>query len=145
MESPQFKRRFISGGRAEYIERVVEENWYHDILDQSDHIILAFGTNNIWNTKPYQIKNLLLYGAELMQTKYVTAKIYLATIPRRWDREIRDKKVGETNLLIRKSVHKYNIGLFDIAKTFEIEGKKKPRSVYWGRDGLHLNWRGARD
>ena len=70
--------------------------------------------------------------------------MFIATIPRRWDSEVLDRKATHVNKLLRKSVHKYNLGLFDIATTFEIQGKRKEKREYWKWDGLHLNEKGLR-
>ena len=142
--SPQYETRSISGARTNKVCQIVEENLYSETLEKSDNIILAFGTNNLFNRKPYQIKNNLLYAGQLIQTRYFNATVYLATIPRRWDSEILDRNATHVNKLLRKSVHKYNLGLFDIATTFETQGKRKPKSEYWKRDGLHLSEKGLR-
>ena len=136
-QTSNFTTTAYRGATTEKIETILFNEEDENIIQDSNHIILAFGTNNLQKQSPTQIVTNLIFGAQLFQGKHRRAEIYIATLIRRRDKRDLDNKIPEINRLLKKKCPKLGVGIFDINNTFERKGF--PVDDYHYYDGLHLS------
>lgn len=132
-----FETRYFRGARVSKIEQLVFSGDIDDLLKPARNIIIAFGTNNLQSNTTNEIVRELIFGAQLIQSKFRKANVYISTIIRRRDNEELDSKIPTINHQIIKKCRKLGIGTFDINTTFE--HRKKPANSKYYHDGLHLS------
>ena len=82
-----FETRHFRGAHIEKIEHLVFSGELDDLLKPAKNIIVAFGTNNLQSNSTQEIVKELIFGAQLIQTKFRKANVYIATIIRRRDNQ----------------------------------------------------------
>lgn len=132
-----FETRYYRGAHIDKIEHLVFSGEIDELLKPARNIIIAFGTNNLQTNNTHEIVKELIFGAQLIQSKFRKANVYIATIIRRRDNDQLDRKIPIINQQITKKCRNLGIGTFDINTTFE--HKKKPADPKYYYDGLHLS------
>ena len=132
-----FETRHYRGAHIDKIEHLIFSGELDELLKPAKNIIVAFGTNNLQRNNTQEVVKELIFGAQLIQSKFRKANVHIATIIRRRDNHQLDQKIPQINLQLTKKCHKLGIGTFNINNTFE--HKKKPADSKYYHDGLHLS------
>ena len=133
----RFETQSYRGARIEKNQHIIFTGEINTVTQKTKNVILAFGINNLQQSSTARIVRELIYGAQLFQSKFRKIDIHLATLIRRRDNPVLDKKIPAIKTLLKGKCGKLGIGLFNVNNTFEHKGQPADPKHY--HDGLHLS------
>lgn len=129
---------FYPGAKTAKLRELVYTGTLDSKLRDAGGIIILVGTNNLKLDTPHDIAFNLLTYAQLFKTKFRHLEVCISTLLPRVDKRPLNAKVPVVNEILKKNAPKFQIQIFDLAKSFLKAGRPKEHFI-WHTDGLHLS------